>query len=308
MFWLTWRQHRLQAATGALALAMLIAALLATKGAVDGYARDVATCTTPLSCGQARDALTHYVGTSPLLHYMVPVVPLLIGIFVGAPLLARELEQGTHVLVWTQGITRRRWLAVKLGLLCGLTLLAMGVLAVMMAWWSGHVDAAIGPWVTFDVRGVAPLAYALFALALGTAAGTIVRHTVGAMALTLGAVVATRLAVASGLRPHFLPPLTALGSFQPGSALRAWDWVLSLYPVDRLGHPLRQYMQIVGTCANVSRNGYAACLRDHGVLLCTIYQPADRFWLFQGIETAIFFGLAAGLLALTVWWARKRIA
>jgi hypothetical protein len=143
---------------------------------------------------------------------------------------------------------------------------------------------------------------------VGAAAGIVVRHTVGAMALTLGAVVATRLAVASGLRPHFLPPLTAVGSFQPGSVLRARDWVLSLYPVDRLGHPLRQYMQIVGTCDNVSRNGYAACLRDHGVFLRTIYQPADRFWLFQGIETAIFLGLAAGLLALTVRCVRERVA
>jgi hypothetical protein len=199
-------------------------------------------------------------------------------------------------------------LAVKLGLLCGLTLPAMGVLAVMMAWWSGHVDAAIGPWVTFDVRGAAPLAYALFALALGTAAGSVVRHTVGAMALTLGAVVATRLAIASGLRPRFLPPLIAIESFHLGPDLRARDWVLSVYPVDRLGHPLRQYMQIVGRCDTMARSSYAACLRDHGIFLRTIYQPAGRFWLFQGIETAVFLGLAAGLLALAVWWVRERVS
>jgi hypothetical protein len=38
------------------------------------------------------------------------------------------------------------------------------------------------------------------------------------------------------------------------------------------------------------------------------WRPASRFWLFQGIESAIFFGLAAGLLALTYWWIRERIS
>lgn len=67
MIWLTWRQHRLEAAIGAAALALLVAALLATRDLVDGYARMVDTCTTPLSCAQARDGLAHWAGTSYLL-------------------------------------------------------------------------------------------------------------------------------------------------------------------------------------------------------------------------------------------------
>jgi hypothetical protein len=51
-----------------------------------------------------------------------------------------------------------------------------------------------------------------------------------------------------------------------------------------------------------------SCLRQHGFVTVTTYQPANRFWLFQGIETAIFLGLALGLLALTVWWVRERVA
>ena len=42
------------------------------------------------------------------------VVPAIIGIFWGAPLVARELETGTYRLAWTQSVTRTRWLAVKL--------------------------------------------------------------------------------------------------------------------------------------------------------------------------------------------------
>jgi hypothetical protein len=302
MVWLAWRQHRLQAAIGGLALALLVAGLLATRRTVDGYARAAATCATPLSCAQARDALAHYAGTMPLLQYVLPALPLLVGVFAGAPLVAREVEQGTHVLVWTQSITPRRWLAGQLSLLGGLTLPALGVLVALVTWWSSPIDAAIGPWTTFDVRGAAPLAYALFALLLGIAAGMAVRNTVAAMALTLALFVVTRLAVVSALRPRFRPPLTAIEPFRLGPGLAARDWVLSLYPVDHLGHPLRQYMQIAGACEAVPRSSYAACMSDRGVFVRAIYQPAGRFWLFQGIETAIFLGLAGLLLVLAVWW------
>jgi len=61
MIWLTWRQHRLQAAIGATILALLVAGLLATKGQLDAYARDVAACATALSCAEARDGLAHFV-------------------------------------------------------------------------------------------------------------------------------------------------------------------------------------------------------------------------------------------------------
>jgi hypothetical protein len=46
----------------------------------------------------------------------------------------------------------------------------------------------------------------------------------------------------------------------------------------------------------------------HGVFSYITYQPADWFWLFQGMESAIFAILALALLALTVWWVRRRLA
>jgi hypothetical protein len=38
-----------------------------------------------------------------------------------------------------------------------------------------------------------------------------------------------------------------------------------------------------------------------------VYHPASRFWLFQGIETAIFGGLAVALIAFAAWWIHERI-
>jgi hypothetical protein len=37
------------------------------------------------------------------------MIPPMIGAFVGAPVLARELETGTYRLTWAQGFGRARW-------------------------------------------------------------------------------------------------------------------------------------------------------------------------------------------------------
>jgi len=50
------------------------------------------------------------------------------------------------------------------------------------------------------------------------------------------------------------------------------------------------------------------CLTQLGVKLVDTYQPGSRYWLFQGIESAIFVALAAGLIGLTFWLIRRRIS
>ncbi len=202
-------------------------------------------------------------------------LPLLVGAFIGAPLLSRELEQGTYLLAWTQGVPRRRWLLAKLGMLVGLSCLGFAALAGLMAWWSAPVDPVVGPWLTFEVRGLAPFAYAFFALSLGVAAGAIVRQVVAAMFATGAIFVGVRLAVAQ-LRPYFLPPLSPhAGSPVPWTVL-----VVQKTP------------ETVGSTVTVH----------------FLYQPSDRFWTFQGIEAAIFVALALALLVLTLWWLKHRIA
>ena len=46
----------------------------------------------------------------------------------------------------------------------------------------------------------------------------------------------------------------------------------------------------------------------HGYRGYVTYQPASRFWAFQGIETGIFVMLAAILLAVTFWVLKRRDA
>ena len=269
MIWLIWQQHRLMVFVGGLVLVLLIPFLIITGLVVIQESHAAIACPPPDTTNDCLRGFAFLVSTSPVLPALSSL-PLLVGAFIGAPLVARELEQGTYLLVWTQGVSRRRWLLAKLGVLVGLSCLGFAALDGLMAWWSAPVDPVIGPWLTFDVHGLVPFAYAFFALSLGVAAGAIVRHTVGAMFATGAIFVAVRLAVAQ-LRPHFLPPLNALatgdGSPVPWTSL--------------------------------------AVQKTPPVLL---YQPVDRFWMFQGIEAAIFVALALALLALTLWWMRQRIA
>ncbi len=102
---------------------------------------------------------------------MVLAVPALIGIFWGAPLIARELENGTYRLVWTQGISRKRWLAVKLVIIALTAAILGGLLAAVLTWAAEPFDALVGSRfgaMTFGARGVFSIGYAVFAFVLGT--------------------------------------------------------------------------------------------------------------------------------------------
>jgi hypothetical protein len=53
---------------------------------------------------------------------------------------------------------------------------------------------------------------------------------------------------------------------------------------------------------------FNACIQNHGWLSTIVWQPADRFWAFQGIESGVLVALALALVALTIWLVRRRIA
>ena len=80
--------------------------------------------TTSNACGTALQQFNNQYGTLNLVGILLIFLPLLVGLFYGAPLVAREVEHGTHRLVWTQGISRRHWALVKFGFVGGLALTA----------------------------------------------------------------------------------------------------------------------------------------------------------------------------------------
>jgi hypothetical protein len=319
MIWLTWAQHRREAMVTAVLLGIAAALLVITGLSMiaDFQQSGVAKC-----LGPASPAVGLFVGGSPcdaaqafpLRWHRVTLgaflalitLPALLGVFIAAPLFSREIEYGTHLLAWSQSITRLRWAAIKVGLVTLGVIVAAAALATLVTWWRGAMDLADfnGQWAAFDIEGLVPVGYATFALALGTLAGLVIGRTVPAMAATLFAFVAVRVAVAQ-IRPHFIQPLTG-----PAIGIGRGTWITSssAYYVDAQGHQLTlDQVNAVGRAfSGSSGSGYMDYLLQHGIRFLADYQPAERFWTFQLIEAAVFVGLASALIAATLWWLQRR--
>lgn len=320
MIWLTWRQHRIEAAVvlGALAL---VAVLLVVVG-VDmhntynqlGIANCLSEIRTSPNCGDALEGFRDQFGQWQAFVAWLNLIPALLGILIGAPLVARELEHGTHRLVWTQSVTRWQWLVVKLAFVLGGCLIVALGLSLLLTWWLQPWDALNGRFGTaaFDFEGTAIFGYMLFALALAVAAGALLRRAIPAMVVTLAGFLALRLPVEFHFRPFYQTPLTVTFDAvnRAGLVLTRADWDISGGFVDHAGHQLSD-QQVYGACLsqfNATKDTFLQCVHDHGWLLTEAYQPASRFWAFQGIETAIFAAVAVAFLALTIWWVARRIS
>jgi hypothetical protein len=216
MIWLTWRQFRAGAAMITAALAALAVILALTgPGLADEYSTGLAACAS--QSGGCSDFFQHFFhdnhGAFLAVTAVALILPALIGLFWGAPLVARELEAGTHRLVWNQSITRTRWLAVKVGLVGLAAVTAAGLGSLAVSWWASPIDkSAAGDFprmapLVFDARGIVPIGYAAFAFALGVTVGMLVRRTLPAMALTLVGFVVVQIAMPLLVRPHLIPPL-----------------------------------------------------------------------------------------------------
>jgi hypothetical protein len=248
---LTWRQFRTQAVVVAGLLAVTATALAITgPQLVHLYDISVVPCQARGDCSLAISAFLSHDSLLQDLGTVVVVVPGLIGVFWGAPLVARELETGTYKLTWMQSVTRRRWLAVKLGLVGMSSIAVAGLLTLMVTWWSSPLDRVnADPFALFDERGIVPLGYAAFAFALGVTAGLLLRRTLPAMVATLAVFAGIRLAVTYWVRPYLFAPLrvsavlrapTPNGPTSLAAELRPGDWVVSDQTVNAAGQVIGQ--------------------------------------------------------------------
>jgi hypothetical protein len=343
MIWLAWRQLRTQVIAAAAALAVLAIVLIITGLAIRHQytSAGLPGCQAHHDCEALATAYLDqlrrghgyqliFFGGMVLLY----LVPALIGLFWGAPLIAREFETGTIALAWNQSISRNRWLAAKLGLVGLAAMATAGLLSLLITWWADPVDRAIGyagtnavigvtrldP-TTFGARGIVPIGYAAFALVLGVAAGVLIRRTVPAMVTTLAVFAAVQLIWPNWIRPHLIPPTVVktpltdnfaeLSNQFPGNQMtvvdnwyRAGALVLSNQTVTRSGQLFTGPSN--GACQGNSMQACDAWLNSKHLLQVVSYQPASRFWAFQWYETAIFLALAAALAAFSAWQLNRR--
>lgn len=239
-------------------------------------------------------------------------LPLLVGLFWGAPLVARELEHGTHRLVWTQGVSRMHWAGVKLGLVILATVLVAAGYALLVSWWLEPLNqAGQGRMaeLSFDVQGIAPVAYTLFAVALGVFAGTVWRRVLPAMAAALVAFLVLHFVVLLQLRGNFLPAhertFPVIGGQRPNTAIG--DWTFSAGIKNAAGEVLSTGQQIQCTPAVAGQPGGPCASSPPGAYNFQLYQPAGNYWPLQFIEAGLFTALAALLLFLAIWRIRSRL-
>jgi hypothetical protein len=304
---LLWRLHRSQAYIAGAALVVLAAVLLITGIALSRtYHGFAAGCAAAHDCGDPSQVFGSYsLITNLLLATMA--IPLLFGLFWGAPLLAREFEDGTHGLAWTQGVTRRRWLSRTVAWALLAAAVWGGVMTVLVSWWRGPANALAFPSVRlglgiFDIQGIVPVAYSVFAVALGIAAGAAFRRVLPAMATTFAVFTGLRFLIAEYARPHYLTPASRLLPFSlANGGVPSGSWLISSVVAGPGGQRYGSFTfhDVPAACRSLGPKPSPSCMTAHGFHVLITYQPAGRFWAFQGIEAGIFLVLAAALMAVT---------
>ena len=339
-----WQQTRNQTLIAYGLLAIVVIAAIATGIQLSHlYDSEVAHCQP--SCSLAtQNYLAHDDFMDKTLDILSRAVPALLGLFWGAPMLAREFETGTYRFAWTQSVPRSRWLAIRFGVGALATLTLAALFSLTVTWWYRSRDkVGSNMYDVFDRRDIAPIGYALFAFAAGVMVGALIRRTVPAMAATLGLFVLTRVAVDLWVRPHLLaakhavvslarqgPVQLGIGSSN-GGAVHIFtqgggppnSWTLSSTLLTQSGQRvtssqmtafLQQHCPLLvnGTPppsgGNPANDPWPQCLDEVSKTfkLEVAYQPASRYWTFQWLETAVFVVLAVVATALTYWWITRR--
>jgi ABC-type transport system involved in multi-copper enzyme maturation permease subunit len=325
MIWVTWRQHRV-AILAMLGLLAAVVALMVFTGLRNraAYAPLLAHPDDP----NLFNALSSRTDGLTVLVMGLHAVPVLVGLFVGAPLVAREFESGTYQFAWTQGAGRSRLVIARLVLLGGAMAIASCVLGILAGWWF-QLFNAVGlesPWLAgqFDLTGVMLASWTVFAFAAGAFAGTLLRRTVPAMAATTGLVAALAVVgywkldyLLRGIAPVRLAVPPGAGGIQGaintyasrGSAGPAGSWLLQGWYTDSGGHELSSRAAVLLRYRLNDLKGQVPLgpwLREHHLSYEISYQPGGRFWFFQGIEGAVLLVLAGLLGWATLRWVRVR--
>jgi hypothetical protein len=173
-----------------------------------------------------------------------------------------------------------------------------------------------------------PAAYSLFAMALGIAAGTLIRRVLPALVVTLGAFFAVRLIIEDWVRQHYMTAVTGIYNVALDNAPRPKGaaWILG----GGFRGPNGPLADLRGDMVAMTRNGFPAadipaacrayfvqgpgqdplfpCLTRHGYARYLTYQPAARYWPFQFIEAGIFVALAAAAIAVAFAVINRRDA
>jgi hypothetical protein len=324
MVWLTWRQHR-WAVLGSLVLTAIFVGwmLYLSIDMTNLYHQCHDTQCPPFSAQHARlFAADGPILQAEILTLVVQYTPLLIGLFIGVPVLAREHEQRTLLLAWSQDVSPVRWLWTKLALLGLFVAILTAVLSAatdhLAHVYSNITGASLFGNRIFPVTGMLPLAGSVCWFAVGVALGAAIRRTLPAMFAIIAAFIGTILGIQwryptliepqfTYLRPDQPSPLAAdrNGLIVNGLIEIRPDAASNLY--DAPGHEVT-YTDLVRMCPelnNPSGTMIPDCVTRNHLLTYVTYQPSSRIPEFHLIIASGYLALAAVALA-AVWLIVRR--
>jgi hypothetical protein len=204
---------------------------------------------------------SHYSSAILFSQDGLPAAFAIIGALTGAPLVAREVEQRTHLAAWTQSVSRRRWYLTKITAL-GTALAVAGLAAGTANAWLQHQltagDTTSSRWSWFVSIHLALTGEATLAFALGVAFGALLRRTLPA----IGASVAGFAVLLLGARWIVQALTPAAQTTGPRFTVPPGSWVLGS-----------------GTGVPVA------------------YHPASQYWPLQFILFTVLLAVAAAALA-----------
>jgi hypothetical protein len=317
MIWATWRLHR-SVFVSSIVVAVALAIWLAITGAMEANSWAIFTghhCSPdfPGSSPICMSSLSGVGNFSTVNAALCGALPALLGLVLGVPLVASEIQQRTNRLAWTQSITRTRWLLVKIGVGALFTAVIVGALAPLVWWWTdaaqrGHIQPA-----NFDISGFVEVAYALFAFMLGVALGTLIRRSGWAFAACVPIFALVRIGIRFYVRPGLIPPSTVTLGAYASVANNDWSLNAGFVPLGLSspapGETWSSNDMVIHNC-----QGFGAQKQAHGAAYCeklnhlhyvVQFQPSGHFWALQAAESAIFLVLAGILLGLTVLAVRR---
>ena len=321
MTWLTWRLHRTEAAIGTLLFVGLIAVMLlageSVSNAYESTQTDGCVDDQGIGCGERLADYFNLLARWNNLTTLIHGVPLAVAVLLAIPTL-QELERGTHRLAWTQSISRRRWTLSRIGFAVGVATLVAAIWVTMASNWRASVlrgESSTFGRDSFDLSPAVLFGYALFAVALAFAAAVVVRRLIPVLALLAVGFIGTRLVTALVLRERYRAPVEeTVPAASDVSQFTSYEdrWVIDESWLTRTGERISwdRVNQICVSDANgvFNETAYQQCQVDNGLHYFRAYHPASRFDQFQFIETALFLGLAAGMLAFAYWWLTRRSA
>ena len=288
---LIWRQHRGQALWTVIAAAILCALVinfgLSAEHWLAGYhdwLRQLAAAGCPPPTAHSGDFHVNSPGTCAALKdryrgglqvaftarynfaavlslYGMPAAFAIIGAMIGAPVVAREVEQRTQFVAWTQSVSRRRWYVAKITALA-IGLAVLGLIAGMAnAWLQRRFtagDTTSSRWTCFASANLALAGEVVLAFALAVAFGALLRRTLPG----IGAALAGFVVLLLGIRWAVVALTPASKTAGPHFTAPSGSWILG-----------------------------------SGAGIPVPYHPASQFWALQLILLAVLLAVAAAVLA-----------